>query len=307
MPAPKSAAHIWLQLLRAPNLFTVPGDPLAGYLLATGGMFDLRAVGVMLASLFAYSAGLLLNDLADLEEDRRERPKRPLPSGAAQPQTVWVVTGVLALASLAVCLLCGKPTLMVGVLLLGVVATYNLRSKKIAGLGPLNMGLCRGLSLLLGASAGLSDQASASVPMAVLVAAVTLTIYIALVTNLARIETEAQPPRGPRVLPFVGLIGAIVPFFFAGLDWKNVLSASNLGLYLISAYTLYAGFRIHLHLNHEPAPPIPPMIGQLIRLLLPLQAIWCVASHSNAGGIAAVVLLGFWPISRAVSRRFYAS
>ena len=45
----KSATHTWLQLLRAPNLFTVPGDPLAGFLLASGGVFDLRTVGVMLA------------------------------------------------------------------------------------------------------------------------------------------------------------------------------------------------------------------------------------------------------------------
>ena len=28
----------WLQLFRAPNLFTVPGDPLAGYLFANSGV-----------------------------------------------------------------------------------------------------------------------------------------------------------------------------------------------------------------------------------------------------------------------------
>ena len=34
----------WLQLFRVPNLFTVPGDPLAGFLIATGGRLDSRAL-----------------------------------------------------------------------------------------------------------------------------------------------------------------------------------------------------------------------------------------------------------------------
>jgi hypothetical protein len=81
----------------------------------------------------------------------------------------------------------------------------------------------------------------------------------------------------------------------------------NIGLYAISAYTLYAGTRIDRRLTRDPAPMIPPMIGQLIRLLLPLQAIWCLASRCFGGTIAAAVLLVLWPISRSVSRRFYAS
>ena len=48
-------------------------------------------------------------------------------------------------------------------------------------------------------------------------------------------------------------------------------------------------------------------IGQLIRLLLPLQAIFCIASRTLTGGLAATLLLILWPLSRSVSRRFYAS
>jgi len=111
----------------------------------------------------------------------------------------------------------------------------------------------------------------------------------------------------PRTLPYVGLILAIIPFFFVALDLKDPVGPFNLALYAVSAYALYAGFKIHQKLNHEPAPPIPPIIGQLIRMLLPLQAIWCLASRSIAGAIAAAILLILWPVSRSVSRRFYAS
>ena len=70
----RSKAMAWLQLLRAPNLLTVPGDPVAGYLLAMhGGVPRMELLGAVLASLFFYCAGLLLNDVRDLDEDRRDR------------------------------------------------------------------------------------------------------------------------------------------------------------------------------------------------------------------------------------------
>jgi 4-hydroxybenzoate polyprenyltransferase len=305
----------WLQLLRAPNLFTVPGDPLAGFLLATGGRPDLRLALVVGASLCFYSHGLLLNDLADLAEDRRERPSRPLPSGAASPRVVLIVAVALAVVALLLCGAVGERTAFVGVALLAAIVLYNLWSKKIAILGPINMGLCRGLSVLLGATAGIYKLSSPTGTTFVwspllslaLFAAAGITVYIAAVTHLARIETHVDPPNLPRTLPFFVLAAVILPFFVLAVDRTYPLGAVNVGLYLIDAYTLYAGYRIHRRLTHNPAPPIPPIIGQLIRLLLPMQALFCVASRSVAGGIAAGVLLVLWPISRRVSRRFYAS
>lgn len=306
----------WLQLLRAPNLFTVPGDPLAGFLLATAGRVDLRLVCAIGASLLFYSHGLLLNDLADLDEDRRDRPQRPLPSGAASPRTVLLVAILLAGLALALCSLVSFHTLIVGTLLLTAIFVYNLWAKKVPILGPIVMGICRGLSILLGAAAGIWEYV---LPTGSLVGvwsvlfdlaifgAIGVTTYIAAITHLARIETLADPPKLPRTLPYITLAVVIVGFFFAAIDRAHVLSYTNIWLYLIGAYTLYAGYKIHRRLTHHPAPPIPPMIGQLIRLLLPLQAIFCVASRSTAGAISAAVLLILWPIAKSVSRRFYAS
>jgi len=300
----KTAAHPWLQLLRAPNLFTVPGDPLAGFLLVSGGRVEARLVCAVLASLCFYACGLLLNDLADVEEDRRERPRRPLPSGAVGLGTVRAVAGLLAVGALMLSFAAGRPAFFVGIALLVLVSLYNLWAKKIAVLGPLVMGGCRGLSVLLGACAA---GAATHVPPLALLAAAGLTLYIALVTNLARTETLADPPALPRSLPFLGLLSAVAPIFFVALNRADPLGPFNLSLYALCGYTLYAGFKIHRKVTYRTAPPIPPIIGQLIRLLLPLQAIWCVASRSLAGFIAAVVLLLLWPVSRNVSRRFYAS
>jgi 4-hydroxybenzoate polyprenyltransferase len=304
MTAKKSAHfHVWLQLLRAPNLFTVPGDPLAGFLLVSGGNLDWRAAVAVLAALCFYAAGLLDNDLADYVEDRRERPARPLPSGAAHRGVVSIVAVLLGLTGLGLCAAVGLTMLTVGVALVIAIALYNHTLKRLAIAGPINMGLCRGLSLLLGAVAVRPD----ALPPLVLHAAFSLTLYIALVTHLARIETASAPPKVPRFLPFVGLVFAVVVIAILGIDRTAPFLPMNIALYAVGASTLYAGFMIHRQLTREPAPPIPPMIGQLIRLLLPLQAIWCLASRSVTGGLTATLLLAVWPISRAVSRRFYAS
>lgn len=304
---PASSLHTWLQLVRAPNLFTVPGDPLAGFLLASGGRIDGRLALAIGASLCFYAHGLLLNDLADLAEDRRERPNRPLPSGAAQPRTVLIAALTLAALALVFCWAAGGAALAIGAALLVAIVLYNLWSKKFAGIGPINMGLCRGLSLLLGAATALPTSSLAPLPASAWASAIGFTLYIALVTNLARIETSAQPPKFPRRLPFIGLAFIITCIFLTGIDPAEALSPANIALYLVSAYTIYAGAKIHRKLRREPAPPIPPMIGQLIRLLLPLQAIAALASRSTTAIVAASLLLVLWPISRSISRRFYAS
>jgi hypothetical protein len=217
---------------------------------------------------------------------------------------VRIAAGGLAALALLLSLLASWMTFSIGLLLLAMVVLYNLWAKKFEVIGPLTMGLCRGLSLLLGSSAALTTS---SVPALPLVAAASLTLYVALVTNLARIETHYDPPILPRALPFAGLLIAVLPIFFLALDLTDLLSPLNLGLYGISAYTLYIGYQIHRRLTRERAPHIPPIIGQLIRLLLPLQALWCLASRSATGVAAAAILLVAWPVSRQVSRRFYAS
>ena len=71
----------WLRLLRFPNLFTVPGDPLAGFFLAGAAAPPGNALLAVGAALCFYVCGLVLNDLVDVGEDARERPGRPLPAG----------------------------------------------------------------------------------------------------------------------------------------------------------------------------------------------------------------------------------
>lgn len=192
----------WLQLFRAPNLFTVPGDPLAGWLLASAGAKTLppALAAIIAASLLLYGFGLLFNDLMDLPEDRVQRPSRPLPGGAVRPKRVFAVAVAIAISALGFCFLAGARPFVFGCAILFAVIAYDFGIKRIPVVGCVNMGACRGLNVLLGASL------APAFTLPALVAAGVITMYITAVSLLARRETE-----NPAIPPLIGkLIRALI-------------------------------------------------------------------------------------------------
>ena len=325
----------WLQLFRVPNLFTVPGDPLAGFLIATGGRFDTRALCAVLASLCIYAAGLAMNDLADFSEDTRDRPKRPLPSGAIPRNTAWFVTVNLVVLGLVLSYLAGPAALLMGIGTVMGVVLYNFLTKKIPVIGALNMGVCRGLSLLLGAAAGLGpdpvmlDSASKldvfqPVLSAILVAlapssgqrffvfaigaALLIAIYIAAVTNLARFETRRDYPKIARILPLAALL---IGFVILNQATDTMLRDQSPALWLVAIMLCAMNTA---ELMREPPAPLPPRIGAFIRILPVMQAALCVLPSvpgplrkTPASLLAALALLACVPIHAWLGKKFYAS
>ncbi len=325
----------WLQLFRVPNLFTVPGDPLAGFLIATGGRLDSRVVLAILASLFLYAAGLAMNDLADFKEDQRERPKRPLPSGAIPRAAAWLVTGNLVIFGLGMCFMAGPAVVLMGLgTLLGVVL-YNFLTKRIPVVGALNMGVCRGFSLLIGAAAGLApdptllEGASQLAPFQPVLAAMLaglapmsgqrffvfaigaaliISIYIAAVTNLARFETRRDYPRLPRILPLGALL---LGFVVLKQATDTLLRDSSPALWLVAIILCAMNTA---EIMRDPPAPLPPRIGAFIRIMPVLQAALCILPSVPTGFrktpeslIAALVLLACVPIHGWLGKKFYSS
>lgn len=301
-----SPLRAWLQLFRVPNLFTVPGDPLVGFLLASGmasggkAILDPRAGWAVLASLCLYAAGLAMNDLFDLAEDRRERPNRPLTSGAIGVPAAWVACAALSLLGVgSMFAVAGSAGAMAAVVLLGCVALYNGGAKRIPVLGALVMGSCRGLSVLLGSVA--FTGTILPVPVPVFAAGVIVALYIAAVTNLARHETRTASPPLARALPVLPiLLGLTLALRFTGAFMVSLCTT------IFAITLLFVSVEVG-RLFRADAPPLPPVIGALIRVLLPLQAALCLVYPTDAARITAICLAVLTPVARAVSRRFYAS
>jgi 4-hydroxybenzoate polyprenyltransferase len=187
-----SAARDWAELLRLPALFTVPGDALAGAA-AGGGRPGARTLGAVAASLCLYSAGMVLNDWADREEDARERPGRPLPSGRVRPGAALAAAGGLTAAGIGCAALAGRRAVVVAGPLAATVWAYDLYLKHTP-LGPVAMGAARGLDLLMGAAS--TGPLRGALPSALAVGA-----HTCAVTVVSRHET-----RGGAVLPAVSAL-----------------------------------------------------------------------------------------------------
>lgn len=147
----------WWQLLRAANVFTAVSNVVAGFLLVQADYQPLAPLLlVALASVLLYEAGMVLNDVCDVKLDARERPERPLPSGRIARQTAYRVglallaSGLVA-AGVVSALTRQWQTAQVAVALAALVVGYNVGAKSTR-FGPLIMGGCRMMNVLLGAS-----------------------------------------------------------------------------------------------------------------------------------------------------------
>jgi len=148
----------YLQLLRLSNVFTAMADVLLGFLVVERGFLQFDRLALLLgSSSLLYLAGMVLNDVFDRETDAAERPERPIPAGRISAETAAMLGTVLLAGGTA---LGWAASYTIGELRPGIVATvlavavlaYD-RVLKRTPLGPLAMGTCRALNVLLGMSA----------------------------------------------------------------------------------------------------------------------------------------------------------
>ena len=297
-PSPQSSRSAWLRLLRVPNLLTVPGDPLAGYLLAAGAGADVswNLAAVLAVALLLYAAGLVLNDLADREVDARERPNRPLPSGAIRSSTARVAAGLALVVAVGLSAGLERTAFAATLALLSAILLYNFALKSTA-LGPACMGVCRGLSLLLGAAI----VKDGLLPWAV---AAALAIYVAVVTLVARREMAGAVPFAWTLQPALAVLVNLVVLTRAG--GAAPAEQGRLGTVLFLAFALAGLGAWRLHASGPRAAP--EIISLWISVLIVLQAAYCLAAGAGALGLlAALLLLLLWPVNRLLAARIAGS
>jgi 4-hydroxybenzoate polyprenyltransferase len=253
----RSTWRAYLELIRLPNLPTAMADVAMGFLVVrvVSGPRDGLLLGILLAaSTLLYTAGVVLNDVFDIHVDARQRPERPLPSGrvsllaACRLGAVLLVLGV-ALAVMAASLESLLRPALVAVLLAGCILLYDAYLKRTF-LGPLAMGGCRMLNVLLGMSA----TAVAWRTEHWLVAA-GLGTYIVGVTWFARTEAQ-RSNRGQLGLAMVVIV---------------------LGLGMLAAFPRWAEY-----LTPEFRPDRWPILMVVVGLLIGWRGWWAMADPGPA-------------------------
>lgn len=283
-----STGSDWWQLLRAGNVFTAMSNILAGYMLALGDWQPVLPLALLvISSASLYLAGMVLNDVFDLELDRVERPERPLPAGRIDVGLATVVgwgfvlNGLLT-AGLAAWLLASWLPIIVAALLTTAIVAYDAILKSTA-CGPLAMGVCRSINILLGASAVGSD----SIPTAAYLFAIAIGIYTVGLTLLARDEAT-QTSASQLSLACNVVQGGIL----AILLLATMPTLPKYG-WFAAWIVCFLAIRVFLY---EPVMSLTPAavqksVSRLITMFIPLDALACAAAGGWFAALAVLLLL----------------
>lgn len=302
----------WVQLVRLPNVFTVLADVGAAYLLVGGGPAPSGRFALILAAGVAfYWSGMILNDVFDVEKDRAERNRRPIPSGAisrgAAARAGWgfLILGVVLAAAAGY--VPGSEAqdveaqqtwlpAAIAIALAAMIVAYD-GPLKPTPLAPAAMGGCRVLSFLLGASPLIPlVNGIPTVPQYLIGIAFGFGVYVMGITTFARDEATGGHRVNLRTGFVVMMIGAAMLALAPGMaapqeraGWAVQSPGQFAMLILLIAMPIaMRGFRAQLQ-------PEPAIIGNTIRAsiltIIPLAASFAFLGAGPKWGLAIFALV----------------
>ncbi len=308
VPARRStsqATRDYLELMRLPNVFTAMADVVMGFFFvqSVDSQADAWALALLIAaSSLLYIAGVVFNDVFDIDLDRVERPHRPLPSGRvsirAASRLAWkaLLLGVLAGAGAGYCMGHFRPFVVAALLAVSILL-YDARLKRTP-LGPWTMGACRMFNVLLG-----MNIVDLPLPPSGWLVAGGIGAYITGVTWFARTENQRSDRRQLLPAMLVVLLGVGMLGWLP--RWSPQLipvlqQAPSRWYLLIGLLALPIAWRC-LSALLEPAPERVRMaVAQCILSVVILDAAVCYAVRDLISAIAVLLLLvpatllGWW-------------
>lgn len=291
-----------LRLMRPANIITAISDILAGCAIALysmeGAWSDVPTASVLLlvaATIGLYGGGVVLNDVYDAELDKVERPERPIPSGAIGKGTAAVAGYLLLLAGIIAAGFAHAPTFFsssffIAVSIAVAAVFYDKWGKHLSLAGPLNMGLCRGLNLLLGISV-LPTAIQAFWPVALVPV-----VYIAAITMISRGEVHGGSKR---------ILNGAVALYAVVASAIFVVAVINGTLPKVLLFLLLFLFMIFVPLQKAIRDPQGPKIGKAVKAgviaLIIMNAAWAAAFGSFYFALFILLLL---PLSLLLAKVF---
>jgi 4-hydroxybenzoate polyprenyltransferase len=280
--------------MRPANIVTAISDILAGAALAgyVGGTFELPSVLLLILSTIGlYGGGVVFNDVFDADLDRVERPERAIPSGLISERegallgALLLTMGVLSSVGVSV-----FPSGIIAVAVAIAALVYDKWSKHYSFIGPLNMGACRGLNLLLGMSL---------VPQTLFdygYLAIVPIIYIAAITMISRGEVHGGKSKTILFAAFLYLI-VILSILYFGITQKHVLYV----VFFLALLIIFI-FPPLIKAFHE---PMGKNIGKAVKAgviaLIVMNASWAASFGALYLALVIVLLL---PVSILLAKLF---
>ena len=265
----------WLQLLRVSALPTAISNILAGFLVASGDWLPVTNLLLLIASSCClYMSGMVLNDWWDRDVDQLNRSNRPIPSGRVSSKAAFTGYLMLTLTGILLAAAVSMPSLGCAISLVVAIALYDCVLKRTA-IAPMIMGLCRGLNILLGASAAPALQSNLlpGFTGSTIWIAVCLGIFITGVTWFARKESEGDNRR-LLVSGSVIMVFGVAGFILTPLVFDVAASQSALLRYIaiVSLVALPIAVRAFAAIKSPMPANIGVTVGTALRSLILFDA-----------------------------------
>lgn len=286
----RDAIRGYLELVRPANLVTAGADILAGS--AVAGAWNGHTLALIPASMLLYAGGVVFNDYFDRGLDAVERPERAIPGGRVPAGRAALFGATLLAAGIAAAFTISAVSGWVACAIAAAALLYDYSAKKKPLAGPLNMGACRGLNLLLGMTA-----AGAARPD-LLWAALIPAVYIAAVTSMAAGEVHGGSRASVwRTLAAVAAVMAAVP----------ALAARSTGLQALWALPFLAilGYRVVPPLWRALESPVCSRIFAAVKAgVLSLIVLDAAIAGAHLGVFHGLAVLALMVFAGALARLF---
>jgi 4-hydroxybenzoate polyprenyltransferase len=295
------------RMVRLPNAFTAMSDICLGGL-ATGALGEhfVPFVCLLLSSTCLYSAGMVWNDYFDIDQDKRERPFRPLASGRVPIGEAFR----LGMALFGVGLLfaavadwqngeAGWKSLTCAIILTAAILLYDGWLKR-TWMGPIMMGTCRFMNVLLGLSVSAQAPAGWGVALALVVG-----VYIAGVTWFARTEAHVSNQHMLIAGAALMLTGILLALTVPPLAQAAGAAPTTAFLfpYLLAAFACYVGSAVVRAVRYPLPKHVQKAVKRAVLGLVVLDAILATA----LAGLAGLVLLFLMIPAQILGRWVYST
>ena len=276
----------YLLLIRLPNVFTAPSNVLAGYFAAALTLdktdsWDL--VPLIVSSCLLYVAGIVLNDYFDLKIDSKERPFRPLPSGAISKKHALAIAIVSLLVANTMALVAGLTSLAVSVALTVTIISYDWRLKH-SRFGPFAMGITRLLNVILGASPVLLYLNGVSYTI-LGTAAASMLVYVMAITILSKKEVGNEKPNSAVafIMVFSDICAIVTLGLLVKLHWAFLLNLSIFAAFMTITFKLY--------LMRQEAPRVQKAVRNMVISIIVLDSIFISGTTGPLYGLTTLLLI----------------
>lgn len=284
----------YLRLMRPANIVTAVADILAG--IAISGFFITHptdfspVVWLILSTMGLYGGGVVMNDVFDSELDKVERPERPIPSGLISKSEASGLGITLLVIGIYFAFLVSDFSGLLAFIIAAVALVYNRWSKHHVVLGPLNMGICRGLNLVLGLSI-IPSQVSGYWFLAIIPV-----IYIAAITMISQGEVY-----GGKSMTLIAAAGLYL------LSMVGIIYISFLNDQIVTTLAFVALWALMVFLPLQRAMRLPQgkLIGKAVKAGV-LALILMNAAWASAFGVTylALIIILLLPLSLLLAKVF---